>query len=72
VTFDIPLYNMVIIPRIEFRSQLTFFIKSQCDSIQNPFHTLFKYKLRMSKNIPNAILTNNLIYKFEDLYFRQI
>ncbi len=61
---------MVIIPRIEFRSQLTFFTKQQCDSIQSSFHTLFKHKLRMPKNITNAILTNHLIYKFEDLYFR--
>ncbi len=62
------IYNMVIIPRIEFRSQLVFLSKEQCNTLQAPFRILFKHKLKMAKNIPNAILTNSFIYNFRDLY----
>jgi len=65
-------YNMIIIPRIKYRSQLVFLSKEQCNTIQTSFRILFKYKLRMPKNTPNAILTNNLIYNFRDLYNIQI
>src|SRR6266511_2157315 len=66
------IYNTVIIPRIEFRSQLVFLSKDQCDNIQACFRSLLKHKLRMPKNTPNAILKNNLIYNFRDLYENQI
>src|SRR6266511_2744049 len=66
------IYNAVIIPRLEFRCQLVFLTESQCDALQVPFRTLFKHKLHMPKTTPNAILMNNLIYKFQDLYQRQI
>ena len=66
------IYNTVIIPRIEFRSQLVFISKDQCNSIQACFRSLLKHKLRMPKNTPNAILKNNLIYNFRDLYENQI
>jgi len=66
------IYNTVIILRIEYQLQLVFLSKEQCNIIQTPFRTLFKHKLRMPKNTPNAILTNNLIYNFRDLYNVQI
>src|SRR4051794_6615993 len=38
------LYNMVIIPRIEYRTQLTILSKRDCDSIIAPFRQLYKNK----------------------------
>ena len=58
------LYNMVIIPRIEYRTQLTILSKRDCDSIIAPFRQLYKNKIRLSSTAPNAILENNFIYKF--------
>ena len=61
------LYNMVILPRIEYRTQLTFLSECDCNNIIIPFRKLFKQKLHMAISMPNAILTNNCIYRFRDL-----
>ena len=66
------LYNMVIIPRIEYRTRLTILSKRDCDSIIAPFRQLYKNKIRLSSTAPNAILESNFIYKFRDLYEVQL
>ena len=62
------LYNMVILPRIEYRTQLTYLSEQDCHNIVIPFRKLFKQKLRMAISMPNAILENSLIYRFRDLH----
>jgi ribonuclease HI len=62
------LWNMVIIPYIEYRTQITFLDKNECDSIASIFRKFFKHKLRLSITAPNALLENRLIYNFRDLY----
>src|SRR6266540_2676054 len=42
-------YNAVIIPRLEYRTQLTFLSKTLCHSLIASFRTLFKYKLNLNK-----------------------
>jgi ribonuclease HI len=66
------IFNTVIVPRIEFRSQLVFLSKDQCETIQAPFRTLLKHKLHMPKNTPNAILATNMLYQFRDIFHNQI
>jgi hypothetical protein len=61
------LYNMVILPRIEYRTQITFLSKRDCDNIIIPFRKLFKHKIRMAISMPNAIMENTNIYRFRDL-----
>src|SRR5437764_5253222 len=63
---------MVIVPRIEYRTQLTFLSKNECNTIMKPFRKLFKQKLHLSISIPNAILENRLIYNFRDFYEVQL
>lgn len=62
------LWNMIIIPRIEYRTQITFLNKRECDSISSPFRKLFKYKLQLSSTAPNALMNNREIYNFRDIY----
>jgi hypothetical protein len=62
------IYNRLIIPRIEYRSQLIVLTKQECASIISPFRKLFKQKLRFASTMPNAILDNTYIYQFRDLY----
>src|SRR5947207_2365313 len=62
------IYNKLIIPRIEYRSQLVVLTKQEYASIISPFRKLFKRKLKLASTIPNAILDNNYIYQFRDLY----
>jgi hypothetical protein len=61
------LFNMVIISRIEYRTQITFLSKQDCDNIVVSFRKLFKHKLKMASSMPNAALENHYIYKFRDL-----
>src|SRR5439155_16690104 len=62
------IYNMVIVPRIEYRSQLTHLTQRDCTTIIAPYRKQLKNAIRLSISAPNAILENNLIYKFRDLY----
>ncbi|PKY32287.1 hypothetical protein RhiirB3_450369 [Rhizophagus irregularis] len=66
------IYNSLIIPRIEYRSQITIFNKSESTSVIAPFRKIFKHKLHLALFIPNAILNNNFIYTFRDLYELQL
>src|ERR1044072_2210189 len=66
------IFNTVIVPRLEFKSQLTFISESMIHYITEPFRILFKHKLSMNKCSPNALLTNPLIYNYRDLYDAQI
>src|SRR3954469_24548947 len=66
------LYNMVIMPCIEYRTQLCFLSKNECDTIMKPFRKLFKQKMCFSITMPNAILENRQIYNFRDFYEVQL
>ena len=41
------IYNTVIIPKLEYRIQLSCITENDCHSLQAPFHTLFKHKLKL-------------------------
>jgi ribonuclease HI len=66
------IFNAVIVPRLEYRSQLTFISEAKYESLTAPFRVLFKHKMRMNKNTPNSMLHNNLIYHFRKLFNNQI
>src|SRR6266542_423921 len=61
-------FNAVVIPRLEYRSQLVFFSEDLCLTLMAPFRKLFKHKLNLNQCIPNAILSTNLLYNFRSLY----
>ena len=63
---------MVIIPRLEYRSQLTVLDQNDCHKITSPFRKFFKNKLNLSISAPNAIMESNLIYNFRDFYEVQL
>ena len=62
------LWNMVVIPRLEYRSQLMMLKRSDCDNIVSHFRKIFKNKLHLAITAPNAIFENTLIYNFQDFY----
>jgi len=63
---------MVIVPRLEYRSQVTIFTQSEWDGISASFRSLFKNKLRLSRSAPNALLANHAIYNFRDMFEVQL
>jgi len=56
------IFNMLIIPKIEYRSQITVLKETQCNNIMKPYRKVFKHKLKFASTAPNAIMDNNLIY----------
>ena len=61
-------FNAVVIPQLEYRSQLVFLSEALYSQLMALFRKLFKYKLNLNQCIPNAILSTNLIYNFRSLY----
>ena len=66
------IYNKVLIPQLEYRTQMTVLTKSNCDNISSLFIQLFKAKLTLARSTPNAILLNRWIYNYRDLYGVQL
>src|SRR5436305_6708517 len=62
------LWNMVIIPKLEYRLQIMTLDLDQCTKIVFPFQKFFKNKLNLTTTTPNTILENMLIYNFQDLF----
>ncbi len=61
-------YNMIIIPQLEYYTQLTFILKDLYHSLITFFRILFKHKLNLNKCISNVILHTNLLYNLRFLY----
>src|SRR5215216_7070295 len=61
------LNNMVLIPRLEYRSKLIVLSKNECEVLFRPMRMILKRKLRLRRDFPNAILHNKLAYGFNDL-----
>nr|CAG8624578.1 11456_t:CDS:2 [Entrophospora candida] len=59
------LNNMVIIPRIEYQTQVTILSQHDCNNIMAPFKKLFKHKIYLSSTVPNAILETILCLNIE-------
>src|SRR6266498_2995234 len=66
------IYNMIIVPRLEYRSQVTFLTENECNSIVSPFRKIFKNKLSISLTAPNSIMNNSNLYNFRNFYDVQI
>src|SRR6266511_1391930 len=66
------IFNAVIVPRIEYRAQITFLSEEIYESLTAPYRVLFKHKLNMNRCTPNSMMHNTLIYNFRKLYNNQI
>src|SRR6266542_2966893 len=62
------MFNAVVIPHLEYRSQLVFLSEDICSTLMASYRKLFKHKLNLNQCISNAILSTNLLYNFHSLY----
>jgi len=62
------LWNMVIIPRIEYRAQITHISQREFSFFTSIFRRTFKHLLNISSTMPNAIMENRYIYNFRNPY----
>ncbi|GES75128.1 ribonuclease H-like domain-containing protein [Rhizophagus clarus] len=66
------IFNRIIIPRIEYWSQVTVLSKKDTENLIIPFRRIFKNKLKFARTAPNAILDNPYIYGYRNLYENQL
>ena len=55
------IHNKVLIPQLEYRTQVTVLSKDTCQRIVSPFVSLFKHKLNMARTAPNPILSQSMV-----------
>ncbi|CAB4418121.1 unnamed protein product [Rhizophagus irregularis] len=65
------LFNMLIIPIIEYRSQLYVIEENMLDSLMAKFRSFFKNRLKFARTAPNAILETNWIYNLNNFVANQ-
>src|SRR2546423_14976690 len=66
------IHNKVLIPELEYRSQVTVLSKADCDTISSPILSLIKTKLQLARSTPNAMFYNRWIYNYRDFYGVQL
>jgi hypothetical protein len=66
------IFNRLIVPRVEYWSQVLVLTKKQTEQLIIPFRRMFKNKLKFAKTAPNAILDNPHIYGYRDFYENQL
>ncbi|GBC01782.1 hypothetical protein RclHR1_43290001 [Rhizophagus clarus] len=66
------IFNSLIIPRIEYRSQVQVLTKDECNSFKALYMKTIKNKLGFAATAPNIIITNSFFYGLIDLYQRQL
>jgi hypothetical protein len=62
------IFNRLIVPRVEYWSQVLVLTKKQTEQLIIPFRRMFKNKLKFTRTAPNAILDNPYIYGYRDFY----
>ncbi|GET50500.1 hypothetical protein GLOIN_2v1817843 [Rhizophagus irregularis DAOM 181602=DAOM 197198] len=50
------LHNTVLIPKLDYRMQVTHLSKAECSIATSSIRTLVKHKAKLSHSIPNVIL----------------
>lgn len=66
------IFNMLIIPRIEYRIQLIVLFEKECNSLIAPFRILFKHKLGLTKTVPNTIIHSKEFYNIKSKLDNQL
>ena len=61
------IFNTCVIPRIEYRGQLTVLTEQECESLIKPYRKALKHKLKFTSTAPNVIIDSNLLYKIKTI-----
>jgi exonuclease III len=65
------IFNMLIVPKIEYRSQTIVFKETELSAIMSPFRRVMKRKLKFAMTAPNIILESNRLYNVRSLVDNQ-
>jgi hypothetical protein len=62
------IHNVVLLPRVEYRSQVTHISESLCKKLLSPFIILFKNRLGFARSAPSILFHSHLFYNCIPLY----
>jgi hypothetical protein len=62
------IHNVVLLPRVEYRSQVTHISESLCKKLSSSFMTLFKNRLCFACSAPSILFSSHLFYNCIPLY----
>ncbi|GET61907.1 RNA-directed DNA polymerase from mobile element jockey-like [Rhizophagus irregularis DAOM 181602=DAOM 197198] len=66
------IFNAVILPRIEYRTQTIILSEKDCEKIMVPYRKNFKNKLKLASTAPNIIMELNLLYNIRSIFDNQL
>uniref|UniRef100_U9UIA3 Reverse transcriptase domain-containing protein n=1 Tax=Rhizophagus irregularis (strain DAOM 181602 / DAOM 197198 / MUCL 43194) TaxID=747089 RepID=U9UIA3_RHIID len=66
------IFNVLIIPRIEYRAQLIILSEYECNKIMAKFRILFKHKLKFMKTTPNSIVHLKEMFNVKNIEDNQL
>ncbi|CAG8747827.1 22818_t:CDS:2, partial [Rhizophagus irregularis] len=66
------IFNVLIIPRIEYRAQLIILSEQECNKFMAKFRILFKHKLKFMKTTPNLIIHLKEMFNVKNIEDNQL
>ena len=66
------IFNRVLIPRIEFRTQICHIAQQECDKLTRQFRKVFKNKAGICSTIPNSAIHHKGIYNLKSIWNVQL
>uniref|UniRef100_U9UGS7 Reverse transcriptase domain-containing protein n=1 Tax=Rhizophagus irregularis (strain DAOM 181602 / DAOM 197198 / MUCL 43194) TaxID=747089 RepID=U9UGS7_RHIID len=66
------IFNMLIVPRVKYCTQLIVLTEKECDELIVPFRKMFKNKLGLAITAPNAIVHMKEIYNVKSFHDNQL
>ncbi|EXX79023.1 hypothetical protein RirG_009590 [Rhizophagus irregularis DAOM 197198w] len=54
------LYNTILIPKLDYRMQVTHLSEAECSTITSSVRALIKHKAKLSRTVPNVVLNLSL------------
>ena len=66
------IFNRVICPQVEYKTQLTLFMESEFERMTSSFRTILKKQTHLVGKLPNYILYNSQCYNMKSLFDTQL
>ena len=66
------IFNAVIIPRIEYKMNITLLNEKELDELARPIRRLLRLKCGIANTLPNSILWKKEFYNLIDIYNRML
>ncbi|CAB5387796.1 unnamed protein product [Rhizophagus irregularis] len=66
------IFNVLIIPKIEYRAQMIILTEEECNSLIAPFRMLYKNKIGLARTAPNALMHTREFYNLKNFSDNQL